>query len=98
MAMAGKGRRFLRKRPVSSSAKCMASHKEPPFPQLIILPPCFIAEAITSTISLMLSMVLGWLKNCSKVLRASVRLWAMICFFISLYNYYSMAAATDKAA
>ncbi len=35
------GSRSSRKRPVNSSAKCMASHILPPFPQLMILAPCF---------------------------------------------------------
>lgn len=38
-AMAGSGGRSLRNRPVSSSAKCMASQADPPLPQIMTLLP-----------------------------------------------------------
>ena len=43
-AMAGSAPRFPRKRPVHSSAKCMASHIEPPFPQDMSLLPATSAS------------------------------------------------------
>ena len=48
MASAGSAGLSDRKRPESSSAKCMASHIEPPLPQLISLPLLLKASTISA--------------------------------------------------
>ena len=47
--MAPRGLRSFRNRPVNSSAKCAASHNDPPFPQINTFRPPRYAATITST-------------------------------------------------
>ena len=96
MAMAASGRRFSRKRPVSSSAKWVASHSEPPLPQLMILQPLRSASAIVFTIASIVGRVRGEARKAASASFASRRLCSIICRFIFV-SFYALAA-TDSAA
>ena len=70
-AIAGSGFLSLRNLPVHSSAKWVASHKLPPFPQVKTLPSRSNTSRISSAVAAMVAIFSGFRINRSSISRAS---------------------------
>src|SRR6056297_232745 len=70
-AIAGRALRLPRKRPVHSSAKCIASHIEPPLPHAMSLPPESRAPLQSAANRATASRFAGSARKASRVERAA---------------------------